>query len=77
MITTSKFIKAGALVHYRYMSYSPGIILAVDKSTQRLLLNVNHYSEKFTKWVHFNSVELNRFISHDAVDSHQPIRAAV
>ena len=49
-------IVTGALVHYRYMSYPPGIILAVDLSSKRLLLDVDYFSETFCKWVHFSSV---------------------
>jgi hypothetical protein len=49
-------IKPGQLVNYRYMSYPPGFIRAVDKDNDRVLLDVDFLTEKFCKWVHVTSV---------------------
>lgn len=49
--------KENQLVNYRYMSYSPGFIKKVDVKNNRLLLDVDFYTEKFCKWVHWSAVD--------------------
>lgn len=44
------------VVSYRYMNVAPGVILDISADKKQVLLAVDDDGVKFTKWVHWTSV---------------------